>query len=113
MPAVAPDALAGAPDGEPSATIAERVIAARSTALARQGCSNAELSGDALDTHCALDAPAGRLLHTASARLGWSARGYHRVLRVARTIADLSGRAALQDCHVAEAIQLRRVLAVA
>jgi len=113
VPAVAPDALAAAPDGEPSATIAKRVINARGTAQARQGCSNAELSGDALDTHCALDAPAGRFLHAASARLGWSARGYHRVLRVARTIADLSGRAMLQDSHLAEAIQLRRVLAVA
>ena len=113
VPAVAPDALAASPDGEPSATIAERVVAARSTALARQGCSNADLSGDALDAHCALDAPASRFLHAASARLGWSARGYHRVLRVARTIADLSGRATLQDSHLAEAIQLRRVLAVA
>jgi magnesium chelatase family protein len=81
--------------------------------LVRQGCSNAELSGDALDAHCALDAPASRFLQAASARLGWSARGYHRVLRVARTIADLSGRATLQDSHLAEAIQLRRVLAVA
>jgi magnesium chelatase family protein len=113
VPAVAPDALAAAPDGERSATIAERVIAARSAALVRQGCSNAELSGDALDAHCALDAPASRFLQAASARLGWSARGYHRVLRVARTIADLSGRATLQDSHLAEAIQLRRVLAVA
>ena len=113
VPAVAPDALAATPDGEPSATIAARVIAARSMAQARQGCSNAELSGEALDAHCALDAPAGRFLHAASARLGWSARGYHRVLRVARTIADLGGRATLQDNHLAEAIQLRRVLAVA
>jgi len=113
VPAVAPDALAAAPDGERSATIAERVMAARSAAVARQGCSNADLSGDALDAHCALDAPATRFLQAASARLGWSARGYHRVLRVARTIADLSGRATLQDSHLAEAIQLRRVLAVA
>ena len=113
VPAVAPDALAAAADGETSATIADRVIAARSMAQARQGCSNAELSGEALDAHCALDAPAGRFLHAASARLGWSARGYHRVLRVARTIADLGGDATLRDNHLAEAIQLRRVLSVA
>ena len=113
VPAVAPDAMGAAPDGEPSATIAERVLAARTMAQARQGCSNAELSGEALDGHCALDAAGGRFLHAASARLGWSARGYHRVLRVARTIADLSGRATLQNSHLAEAIQLRRVLAVA
>lgn len=113
VPAVAPDALAAAPDGEPSAMIAARVIAARSMAQARQGCSNAELTGEGLDKHCALAAPTSRFLHAASARLGWSARGYHRVLRVARTIADLGGRATLEDSHLAEAIQLRRVLAVA
>jgi len=112
VPAVAPDALAAAPDGEQSSTIAGRVLAARAAALERQGCSNADLSGEALDIHCALDARASRFLQAASARLGWSARGYHRVLRVARTIADLGSHAMLQDSHLAEAIQLRRVLAV-
>ena len=110
VPAVPPDVLAATPDGEPSAAIALRVAAARGRALARQGCTNAALSGDALDRHCALEASATKFLQTAAARLGWSARGFHRVLRVARTIADLSGGAAITVAHLAEAIQYRRVL---
>jgi len=112
VPAVAPDALASQPDGDTSAVVARRAAAARSVALMRQGCANAELAGDALDVYCALDGAPARFLHAASARLGWSARGYHRVLRVARTIADLDARTRLQEGHLAEAIQLRRVLGV-
>jgi magnesium chelatase family protein len=110
VPAVAPEALAAAPDGEPSAVIAERVRAARELALARQGCINAALAGDALDRHAALDEAGTRFLQTAASRLGWSARGFHRVLRVARTIADLTASDSLAVPHLAEAIQYRRVL---
>jgi len=113
VPNLAPEALAAAPDGEASAVIAGRVARARAFALRRQGCVNAALQGAALDAHAALEAAAQRFLHGAAARLGWSARGFHRVLRIARTIGDLSGAAPgapLQVAHVAEAIQLRRVL---
>ena len=110
VPAVAPESLAGAPDGEPSAVIAERVRVARERALVRQGCINAALAGDALDRHAALDGAGTRFLQTAASRLGWSARGFHRVLRVARTIADLAASDALTVPHLAEAIQYRRVL---
>ena len=112
VPAVPPEALAAAPDGEPSALIAQRVAAGRERAMARQGGLNSALSGDALDLHCALDAAASKFLQTAAARLGWSARGFHRGLRVARTIADLSGGDAITTAHLAEAIQYRRVLTV-
>lgn len=111
VPAVAPQTLAAAPDGEPSAQIAERVVRAQQLAWARQGCSNAQLTGALVDTHCALDDAGARFLQAAAARLGWSARSYHRVLRMARTVADLSGSAAIQVAHLAEAIQYRRVLA--
>ncbi|HEX7383484.1 MAG TPA: YifB family Mg chelatase-like AAA ATPase, partial [Burkholderiaceae bacterium] len=89
VPNVPPEALAGAADGEASAAVAARVAAARAAALSRQGCLNAGLEGAALDGHAAPDADATRFLHAAAARLGWSARSHHRVLRIARTIADL------------------------
>ncbi len=111
VPAVATEALAAAPAGDTSAQIASRVKVARARAEDRQGCLNAALTGDALDRHAALDATSSAFLLGASARLGWSARGYHRVLRLARSIADLAGEPALQVAHIAEAIQYRRVLA--
>ena len=68
------------------------------------------LFGDALDAHAALDDASAKFLQTAAARLGWSARGFHRVLRVARSIADLAASDRIATAHLAEAIQYRRVL---
>ena len=116
VPAVPPQALAAAPDGPSSATVRERVAAARAASFARQGGSNAALGGAALEQHARLEAPVLSFLQGAARQLQWSARSYHRVLRVARTIADLDHGAAsgtLADApirlvHVAEAVQLRR-----
>ncbi len=110
VPAVAPEALSAAPDGEPTAAVAARVHAARERALRRQGCVNGDLAGAALDEHTALDAASTQFMRNAAARLGWSARGFHRVLRVARSIADLAGSEAIATPHLAEAIQYRRVI---
>jgi len=110
VPAVAAEQLAVAADGEASRVVRERVVGARAIAIARQGASNARLEGDALDRHCRLDATALRFLQAATTRLGWSARSFHRVLRVARTIADLAGSAEITTAHLGEAIQYRRVL---
>jgi magnesium chelatase family protein len=110
VPAVATDRIAGAADGEASAVVRERVSAARRRAEDRQGFANALLAGEALDLHCRLEAEASRFLQGAATRLGWSARGFHRVLRVARTIADLAVSRDIAATHLAEAIQFRRAL---
>lgn len=102
--------LLTATQGESSAAIRQRVEHARATALQRQGCSNQQLQGSALDQHLRLEDAASQLLHKAAQRLGWSARATHRALRVARTIADLADSTTIASEHVAEAMQYRRAL---
>ena len=108
--ALAPEELLNAPAGESTAAVRARCVAARERALARQGQPNQALQGQAIDTHARLDAAARTFLHSAAARLGWSARATHRALRVARSIADLAGSEAVSLAHVAEAVQYRRAL---
>ncbi|HUW53727.1 MAG TPA: YifB family Mg chelatase-like AAA ATPase [Rhodanobacter sp.] len=97
------------PCDEDSATVRARVLKARQQSLMRAGRPNAEISTRELERDCALGPAERRWFEHALARLGLSARAYHRVLRVARTIADLDGGAALLDqTHLAEALQYRR-----
>ncbi len=110
VPALPPDELLQAPAGESTHSIRARCVAARDRALARQGKSNHALQGKEIDLHAALDDAALRFLHTAAIKLAWSARAMHRVLKVARTIADLAGADAIGVPHVAEAVQYRRSL---
>ena len=87
-----------------------RVLGARRQSLMRAGRPNAEISTQELERDCALGAPERRWFESALERLGLSARAYHRVLRVARTIADLDGGTALLEReHLAEALQYRRL----
>ncbi|MGR3454334.1 YifB family Mg chelatase-like AAA ATPase [Pseudooceanicola sp.] len=112
VPPVAFSDLGRAPSGEASATVAARIAAARAVQAERfsgQGTArlNADLEGKALEVVAAPD-DAGRALLTRSAeQFGFSARGYHRILRVARTIADLDGADRVQRDHLAEAISFR------
>jgi len=96
--------------GEASALIAQRVASARARQQVRQQKANARLSVQEIDEWCRPEAAAESLLRTAIDRLNWSARAYHRVLRLARTIADLSGTPTVDAAHVSEAIQYRRAL---
>ncbi len=109
VPAVPPEEIAGRPEGEPSARIRARVSAARERQLARQGKPNAQLTSREVGQHAAPDTQGEQLLKQAISRLGLSARGYHRILKLARSVADLAGEARVLSSHVAEAIQYRRV----
>lgn len=93
--------------GESSVMVRQRVIVARERQRARDGILNARLEGAALRKYCALDAAGERLLAMAMGRQLLSARGATRVLRVARTIADLAGHDAIVSADVAEALQFR------
>jgi magnesium chelatase family protein len=92
---------------ECSAVVAQRVAVARSLQLGRQGRLNARLTPSEVSRFCVLTKDSRALLGTAIARLGLSARAYHRVLKVARTCADLRGDADIRMMDVAEAVKLR------
>jgi magnesium chelatase family protein len=111
VPAVTLSELRAAP-GEPSAAVAARVAAARALQVERLGSArgipvNAAMGPAALARHCAVDGPGRALLDAAFEKLGLSARALDRILKVARTIADLAGGGPIQAVHLAEAIQYR------
>ena len=93
--------------GESSAQVQERVEAARARQHQRRGCANAVLNNKQIEETCRLDDEGQRLLEQAIDRLGFSARAYHRILKVARTIADMAAEETIRPAHVAEAIQYR------
>lgn len=100
--------MQSADDGESSASVRDRVIAARDRQASR-GVVNAELSGRALQEACRLDDSSERLLTSAMERLGLSARALHRILRLARTLADLAGVEQVAQAHLVEALGYRQL----
>jgi magnesium chelatase family protein len=110
VPAVTEGEISARGEGESSSRVRERVVAARERQLARQGKPNALLTPDEIDLHCLPDCAGAALLKQAMARLDLSARAYHRILKVARSIADLAGDDIIRGPHVAEAVQYRRGL---
>ncbi|WJF90006.1 YifB family Mg chelatase-like AAA ATPase [Paraburkholderia bonniea] len=110
LPALTPAELSvrASTPGEASHVIAARVSAAREVQRRRQGKTNRELSGREVDEVCRPDPAGEALLREASERFGWSARAYYRVLKVARTIADMAQVAMPDAAQIAEAVQYRR-----
>ena len=112
VPALPIDALSDEDgSGESSATVRDRVVAARAVQGARYAAhgisTNTELTPALMRIHCATDRAALRVLKAAMKKLSLSARGYDRVRKVARTIADLAGDDRLRADHLAEALQFR------
>ncbi len=108
VPALSEDELIKAGVSEHSQAIQARVEKARAKQIRRQGKANQWLSNPEIERYCVVDEAGLSLLKTAIARLNLSARAYHRILKVARSICDLSTQQDIQAAHIAEAIQYRR-----
>jgi len=111
VPAVPYKDLAGSRSAESSETIRYRVIAARNTQLRRffdeHIYSNAQMGPRHIRKYCLLNAECERIMENAVTKLGFSARGYDRILKVARTVADLESAEDLEPKHLSEAVQYR------
>jgi magnesium chelatase family protein len=107
--AIEPELLARGPQGESSADVRLRVANAYQRQMARQGKANAQLSPNDIERHCRLSSADEAVLHKAMTTLGLSARSYHRVLKVSRTVADLEGATAILTPHLLSALGYRQM----
>jgi len=108
VPALPEDELTSRNTSEASVQIRERVERARKIQIERQGKANFLLGTKEIDKYCLTDNAGMTLLKQAISRLNLSARAYHRILKVARSIADLAGESVIKPAHIAEAVQYRR-----
>lgn len=109
MPPLSFEDLKGGTDAgaETSAQVRDRVLACQVLQLARQGCLNSELTPPQLQMFAVLNAQSEAFIEQAMNRLGLSARAYHRILRLARTLADMGHSPAIELSHLAEAVGYR------
>lgn len=108
--ALSAEELSQLPKGESSETVQARVIAAYERQITRQGYTNHLLTTDAIEQYCSLHTEGKQLLSQAAAKLHLSTRSWYRIIRLARTIADLAESEHIATSHLAEAIQFRRPL---
>ncbi len=107
MAALTSEEIVSVEPGEPSSAIRQRIERARQIQRERFRRCNADMTPRQMRKYCELDPPSRRLLVAAIDRLGLSARAHDRILKVARTIADLAGCEGIESAHVAEAVQYR------
>lgn len=107
VPRLTVDELTRAPEPEPSYLVRARIMAARERMTGRQGGRNSDLAGQALREHAALSPGSLAFAQAAARQLGLTGRGYDRVIRVARTIADLAASEEIKEAHLAEAVTYR------
>lgn len=107
VPAISPHELQKTPEGEPTKVVQQRVMRARNRQLNRQGCTNRELTPKQRNAVCKLSAENEEWFLAAIERLNLSARGFHRLLKIARTIADLDNQENIERTHLLEALSYR------
>lgn len=110
VPRLSAEDLLNAPQGELSESIRQRVLVARNLSVSRQGIVNSQLSGQILEEHASLEGPAENFARSVVKQLALSGRGFDRLRKVSRTIADLAGAKLITESHVAEAVSYREVL---